>query len=119
MCVVVRLCGLRRDGRGHEMMSVMCCGCQRLLAKDGTLIGDPLPSDAGGFFSLPALIERVSKLRTDGLAEFQTKEAADASAQAFGWSVKDPDGTSNHRCPACRKAAPITRKGAYIDWGNA
>lgn len=100
------------------MFSVMCCGCQRLLSKEGKLIGEKLMD--GGIIKIPELIARLSQLRAEDLAEFPNFEECDKAALAAGWTVEDPDGTPNHRCPECRicESAP-ERTGAYIDWGSA
>ena len=100
------------------MLSVMCCGCQRLLSTEGTLIGEPVTD--GGTFDIAQLMLRLSTLRTEGLAEFGNKEACDTAALKAGWTVRDPDGTANHRCPDCRiRVEPQPGTGAYIDWGSA
>jgi hypothetical protein len=100
------------------MFSVMCCGCQRLLSRDGKLIGPSLTDS--GKIDFAQLIKRLGELRAENLAEFKNDEECDNAALAAGWTVKDPDGTPNHRCPECRihVSAP-ERTGAYIDWGSA
>lgn len=104
------------------MMSVMCCGCLRLLGKNGELIGER--SFTGGVIDIQALIDhfKLLKLR-EQVADFESKEKCDEAALAHGWTVTDPDGSSNHRCPDCRlpeswNAAGFERRGGYIDWGE-
>ena len=92
----------------------MCCGCLRLLGKDGKTIGEPFKG--GGAVNLSELAARFSGLR-EAARDFSTKEECDHAALAAGWTVKDPDGIPNHRCPGCKLIPPDTyRSGAYIDW---
>lgn len=96
------------------MLSVMCCGCLRLLGKDGELLGTR--SEDGGATDLGRLAERFKDLQVIA-ASFETKSDCDKAAFVHGWTVKDPGGRPNHRCPDCRLAQPETeRSGAYIDW---
>jgi hypothetical protein len=77
-------------------IGVGCCGCNRLLTNDGTVIG---LSDFSRFSELAA---------------FTSQKAADAAAEKAGWQVKDKKGQANHRCPSCRRKKRDNGKvGAY------
>jgi ribosomal protein L37AE/L43A len=90
---------------------VMCCGCCRLLAGDGTLIGEKRELD--GFIDLKLLGRELAV--GSNPADFGTHEAADAFAKEKGWTIVDPDGKSNHRCPECKiEPAKVKRRGAFI-----
>ncbi len=76
--------------------AVMCCGCFRILLKDGR---------AAEFN--PAKGEPNAK-------DFPTAKSADAFARKHGWTVED----GNHRCLQCSErneaeAEPV-RRGAYL-----
>jgi hypothetical protein len=101
------------------MLSVMCCGCLRLLGKDNRMLGER--DNMGGAIDIAGLTARFAPLRESALS-FPTKEECDKAALSAGWTVADPDGTPNHRCPDCRLPDSWTpggfeRSGAYIDWG--
>jgi len=63
---------------------IMCCGCRRLLGRDGSAI------------VLKSIEESAM------IAIFKNRTEADSFAESNKWSTKDPDGTSNHRCPECQ-----------------
>jgi hypothetical protein len=98
------------------MLSVLCCGCLRVMGDGGTLLGE---SDAtGGVLDLSKLAERFSNLKGVSLT-FSDRISADSAAIGFGWSVRDSDGTPNHRCPECHsryERDTSERTGAYIEW---
>ena len=78
---------------------VLCCGCGRLLVKDGTAINLPF---AGGVIS------------TAVMADFATPKEADEFAASHGWQVNDTKGP-NHRCPECRSRKRRGKhRGAYV-----
>lgn len=99
------------------MLSVMCCGCFRCLGADGSTLGKRHVH--GALLDLSFLSKVIDGLEGAKPAEFADKAAADESAVKSGWSVKDEDGTPNHRCPRCRRkvesAERPKRQGAYID----
>ena len=102
------------------MLSVMCCGCLRLLGKDNQMLGER--NQMGGAIDLAELATRFRSLR-EAASSFPTKEECDKAALAAGWTVADPDGTPNHRCPTCRlpdswNTSGFERQGEYIDWGD-
>jgi hypothetical protein len=102
------------------MLSVMCCGCLRLLGKDNQMLGER--DNMGGAIDLAELANRFRFMREMALS-FPTKQECDKAALGAGWTVADPDGTPNHRCPNCRLPDSWTpggfeRRGAYIDWGE-
>ena len=85
------------------MFAVMCCQCHRFLGHNGML--------TQGAKEKPEYL--FGYIDTDQLAEFTTKEAADARAVAAGWKVTAELG---HRCPDCVKApAPEPgHRGAHV-----
>jgi hypothetical protein len=83
---------------------VMCCGCYRLMAKDGK----PLAKMRQG----PHGLEPVSEVGEDDLACFRTKEECDEGARKAGWKAEG----GNHRCPDCvRELEQSDRYGAYVE----
>ena len=84
------------------MFMVGCCGCGRLLAKDGTLTQKVLD---GGTFDMAALRNAENTAQY-----FATRYECDEAALKSGWSVKG----GNHRCPDCdyRDDQPI---GMYVE----
>jgi hypothetical protein len=97
------------------MMSVMCCGCLRLLGKNGELLGE-ISSD-GGLIDIMQICKRFEGMK-ETAATFETKVDADGTAISNGWTVSyKADGKSDHRCPNCQVDEPETeRRGAYFDW---
>lgn len=89
-------------GLAHRLKPFMlaCCGCGRLLNSDGTRGPNVIK---GGVLNLAGV-------SISGVADFHTKEEADAAALANGWKVID----GNHRCPAC-SFEDSGRRGMYID----
>jgi hypothetical protein len=90
-----------------------------MLGKDNQMLGER--DRMGGAVDIARLPARFAPLR-ESAASFPTKEDCDKAAVAAGWTVADPNGTPNHRCPQCRlpdswNAAGFERSGAYIDWG--
>src|SRR5437868_3406367 len=81
----------------------MCCGCYRLMGKDGKPIS--VCRDKGGFISW------------SDTAEFPNAKAADQSAEKAGWQVKDKEGP-NHRCPDCAAKAKTKGRGAIVTFGD-
>lgn len=99
------------------MISVLCCGCLRVLGRNNQPIGEKQFGTAGPV----DLLELAYTLRNlkDQAAGFADRQSADVAARAAGWSTSDYDGTPNHRCPDCRHeqaAYETNRKGAYIEW---
>lgn len=95
------------------MWGVVCCGCARMLAKDGTLLGEK--ADYNGLIDMQELAARMISQGENRYADFPTHEDADKFASVHGWSTKDPGGKSNHRCPECRLDKPKTkRSGAFV-----
>jgi hypothetical protein len=85
--------------------SVGCCGCGRLLKKDGSLTVAVV--SRSGVLDLGAL-----DLVREDLASFDVKSECDSFALAHGFSVRD----GNHRCPECTRIDPLPeRRGMYID----
>jgi hypothetical protein len=96
------------------MLSVLCCGCLRVMGEDGTPQGEKRLGD--GPINLATLSADFAGLRTLA-ASFPTKEKADEGATTFGWIAEN----GNHRCPECYRAKAIEdaehyRQGAYIEW---
>jgi predicted RNA-binding Zn-ribbon protein involved in translation (DUF1610 family) len=94
------------------MLSVMCCGCLRLLGKNGELLGDP--SKDGGLVDISAICKRFAEMK-ETAAAFSTKQEADGTATSYGWQVWYEKGKANHRCPNCQES-PTERIGAFFDW---
>jgi hypothetical protein len=95
------------------MISVMCCGCLRLLGKDGAMLG--ARSQNGGRIDVAELIERFKNF--EGMAFTGTPQEADFVALANGWQVRTSSGKPDHRCPDCIEEDPETeRSGGYFDW---
>jgi hypothetical protein len=90
--------------------AVMCCGCGRMMNKDGKPGVVLLDVQTG-------IMNYIG--RDEDVAEFEMPEEADSAATANGWSVHDTKGP-NHRCPSCaekEKGEPrLERRGAYIPW---
>jgi hypothetical protein len=87
------------------MWAIMCCQCHRFLGHNGKMLAAAAKADRTfGYISV------------DELAEFTTKEAADARAVAAGWSVTEKDG---HRCPDCVKIPQVgAGRGAHVWLGD-
>ena len=100
------------------MISIMCCGCLRLLAKNGGLIGKP--NRGRGVISILELSTMFQDIDHSEVAIFESDDVAGADkfAKKYGWSVVDGD----HRCPECRRGeqskeyAVPQRTGAYLPW---
>lgn len=89
------------------------------MGSEGRALGRP---DAGQApIDLGQLAQRFSDLKEVAMT-FGDAATADKAALEFGWSVKDDDGTPNHRCPDCKRKresyeSRYERTGAYIEWG--
>lgn len=68
--------------------AVMCCGCFRFLAKDGTLT-----KRCRGRLRSPQSIQQW-RGAIECAAVFETKAAADAAARAAGWQTDDELGAA-------------------------
>ena len=85
---------------------ILCCGCGRLLKKDGTTTVRLMH---GGALDCDAM-----DAARDSIASFDTKTEADKAAQSAGWSIQDQYGP-NHRCPACDYLpTEVQTRGAYV-----
>ena len=83
-------------------VSVMCCGCYRIMGHLGNPIG---PKPGCGI------------VNWSDAASFTNAAEADRAAADFGWQVKDANGP-NHRCPECLAKPKTERRGAYVLWGS-
>jgi hypothetical protein len=75
---------------------VMCCGCGRLLNKDGST-GVQIAFD--GVLNYATFCNFTDEQKKV-IADFDTKQEADAAAVKAGWAVEDREGP-NHRCAKC------------------
>lgn len=98
-------------------LAVVCCGCFRVLGKDGSLLGER--HQFGGLVDMPTIIKWFSKVDLDP-AKFIGRVDADKEARRNGWEVMDSDGLANHRCPECVRDQPRTGRsqqvGCYLEW---
>lgn len=91
---------------------VLCCGCYRLMDRDGKPWA-PRPLDAD---------PKSGVVPIGHIADFATHAEADQFAKGHGWQIADEAGP-NHRCPDCLKESEAKRgrgRGAYVtrEWLN-
>lgn len=82
----------------------MCCGCMKMMDKDGKA---SLPFAREGMIGPEALANLAQA------ADYPDKKSADESANSHRWVVID----GNHRCPKCSTIPEpdLPRRGAYIE----
>jgi hypothetical protein len=88
--------------------AVMCCGCGRYLAKDGTAIE---PKGMARIISTDRQIV-LPGAADEAVEYFDSPPAADAAALQAGWIVRDAEGP-NHRCPDCKAQAVLDDYQSY------
>jgi hypothetical protein len=105
------------------MWCVKCCGCDRLMTRDGSP-GQRYPTSflevkgkgKGKGSRQKAVFVPGRNLTPEEaglIADFQTKADADSFARKHGWQTEDPDG-ENHRCPECLRSEMEAPRGAHV-----
>lgn len=116
---------------------IMCCTCRRLMDRNGGLTESTLEeiAAASGYVMvtpvfvdthpIPGHVMVPNGTRPESLADYATKELADAACLRYGWTTRTPSGTPDHTCPGCQLKATMAEReskssqprkhGAYID----
>lgn len=106
---------------------IMCCTCRHLMDRNGGLTESTLEEilSSHGYVNY-GTVSVISgtfippSMPPTNLADYATKELADAACLRYGWTTRTPSGIPDHTCPGCqtKKTAPEPRPrhhGAYID----